>query len=205
MLTDEQIEELASRMGVPLAFCGFKNELPNKIQANKSYIINMENDMDNDGKLNGGSHWTCFQVAVYPNNKKEAIYFDSFGVGPPELIKKRIKSNFGIETPHTSKDIQSLMSDACGYYCLAFLHFINECAFRSRHLHTDANAFMEMFDDLNNSVDWKKNEYVLKHFFQSKDPSKRRAVEVLTTDMEETARKMREDGTTALPVDVKYV
>ena len=30
-----------------------------------------------------------------------------------------------------------------------------------------------MFDDLNSSVDFKKNEYVLKHFFQSNDPANR--------------------------------
>lgn len=204
MLTDGQIEELASRMGIPLVFVGFKNELPNKIEANKSYIINMENDIDMDGKINGGSHWTCFQVSVYPNHKKEAIYFDSFGIGAPELVKKRIKSNFGIETPHTNKDIQSLMSDACGYYCLAFLHFINECPHRSRHLHTDANTFMSMFDDLNKSVDWKKNEWILKHFFQSKDPTKRRAVDVLTEDMARAAERMAENHT-SIPVDVKFV
>jgi hypothetical protein len=205
MLTDGQIEELASRMGIPLVFCGFKNELPNKLQTNKSYIINMENDMDIDGKINGGSHWTCFQVVEYPNHKKEAIYFDSFGIGAPELIKKKVKSNFGVSIPHTNKDVQSLMSDACGYYCLAFLHFINECPLRSRYLYDDVNTFMDLFDDLNSSVDWKKNEYILKHFFQSKDPIKRRAVDVLTEDMKEAARKIQEDGTTALPVEVKYV
>ncbi len=77
MLTSDQLEELAPRMGIPLVFCDFKNELPKKIQANKSYIINMENETDMDGQLNSGSHWTCFQVSTYPNGKSEAIYFDS--------------------------------------------------------------------------------------------------------------------------------
>jgi hypothetical protein len=206
MLTSEQIEELAPRMGIPLVFCDFKNELPKKIEANKSYIINMENETNYDGELNGGSHWTCFQVSKYPNDKCEAIYFDSFGIGAPEIIKKRIRDTFGIETPYCKKDIQSLMSDACGYYCLAFLHFINECPHRSRHLHTDANTFMEMFEDLNTSVDWKKNEWILKHFFQSKDPLHRKAVDVLDDNMADTARKLREgSNTTALDVEVKYV
>jgi hypothetical protein len=203
MLTSDQIEELASRMGIPLVFCDFKNELPTKLQANKSYIINLENDVNMDGALNGGSHWTCFQVAIYPNDTREAIYFDSFGIGCPEIIKKRVRDTFGISIAHTTKDVQSLMSDACGYYCLAFLHFINECPHRSRHLITDANTFMEMFDDLNTSKNWKKNEWVLKHFFQSKDPLMRKTVDVLDDNIDEMKIKMRE--ATAVPVEVKYV
>lgn len=36
-----------------------------------------------------------------------------------------------------------------------------------------------MFDDLNKSVDFKKNEFMLKHFFEPKDKSKRKAIEVI--------------------------
>jgi hypothetical protein len=36
-----------------------------------------------------------------------------------------------------------------------------------------------MFDDLNKSVDFKKNEYILKHFFRSTDPKLRKAIEVI--------------------------
>ena len=35
-----------------------------------------------------------------------------------------------------------------------------------------------MFDDLNISVDFKKNEYILKQFFRSDDASKRKPIEV---------------------------
>ena len=41
-----------------------------------------------------------------------------------------------------------------------------------------------MFDDLNKSVDFKKNEYILKHFFRSEDPSLRKEIDVITSQDE---------------------
>jgi hypothetical protein len=43
---------------------------------------------------------------------------------------------------------------------------------------------MEMFDDLNKSIDFKKNEYILKHFFRSEDPSLRKEIDVITSEDE---------------------
>jgi hypothetical protein len=214
MLTDGDIKTLAGRMGVPLAFVGFKSDLPNKILPNKSYIINMDNEVDTEGSGNTGSHWTCFQVMKYPNNKTEAIYFDSFGMPPPEIVKKRVNSNFyGTGLPYNTKDIQSLMNSACGWYCLAFLHFINESPYRQKSLYADTEKFLEMFDDLNKSIDFKKNEYVLKHFFQAKDPALRKGVDVLPDVDSITDEQVGGLGGVGLPgqehipikVDVKYV
>jgi len=197
MLTDGQMEELSGRMGIPLEWIGFKSDIPLKIKPNKSYVVNMEDAIDRDGDINKGSHWVCFQVAEYPNGHKEAVYFDSYGVGPPEIVRKRIEYAFGIGIGHTTKNIQSLMSEVCGYYCLAFLHFINECPYRSGHLITDANTFMELFDDLGEKVDFKKNEYVLKHFFLSKDPMGRKAVSVIDDDIENQMEKYKSKEMTA--------
>lgn len=193
MLTDIQMKDLASRMGVPLEFIGFKSDIPLKLKANRSYIINLEDALSKDGAVNKGSHWTCFQVREYPNKVKEAIYFDSYGVGPPQVVCKRIEKNFGCGVYHTEKDIQSLMSEVCGYYCLAFLHFINESPYASKHLIQDADTFMDMFDDLEKNVDFKKNEYVLKHFFMSKDPAMRKSVDVIEDDVEDTMRAQQSE------------
>lgn len=175
MLTDTQIWDLAERMKVPLVFCDFKDRLAKKkLQYNKSYIINMENELDEDGHKNEGSHYTCFQVNKYPNGKKEGIYFDSFGQPPPQIVE----TFTGMKLPYQTKDIQSLMNSACGWYCLAFLHFINASEYRSKHLYTDCEDFTDLFDDLNKTNNHLKNEYVLKHFFRSEDPAKRKPVEV---------------------------
>jgi len=174
-LTDTQIWDLADRMEVPLVFCGFKDELnKKKLQYNKSYIINMEDEFDEDGQRNTGSHYTCFQVNKYPNGKKEGLYFDSFGMPPPQIVEDFC----GMKMPYATKDIQSLMNSACGWYCLAFLHFINSSEHRSGDLYTDAGAFTDIFEDLNISKDHLKNEFLLKHFFRAKDPEKRVPVEL---------------------------
>jgi hypothetical protein len=105
----------------------------------------------------------------YPNGKIEP-YFDSYGVPPPEIVKKRIQDSFGIRhVPYSTKDIQSMMSSMCGWACLAFLHFINVFDKRCGSLYWDVETFLDLFDDLNKSHYWKKNEYVIKMFFQPTD------------------------------------
>ena len=175
-LTDTQIWDLAKRMNIPLVFCDFKDNLPltGDLKYNKAYIINMENEYDQNGEPNEGSHYTCFQVNKYPNGRKEGVYFDSFGQPPPQIVDKFC----GMKMPYQKKDIQSLMNSACGWYSLAFLHYINSYEGRSKHLYTDCETFTEMFDDLNVSVDHLRNEYILKHFFRSVDPATRKPVDV---------------------------
>ena len=174
-LTDIQIYDLAKRMNVPLVFCGFKTELDDeKLQYNKSYIVNLEDEFDEHGHRNEGSHYTCFQVNRYPSGKIQGIYFDSFGQPPPQIIEKFV----GFKLPYNTKDIQSLMNSACGWYCLALLHYINSYEGRTRDLYTDCEDFTDLFDDLSKSCDHLKNEFVLKHFFRSADPALRTPIEV---------------------------
>lgn len=175
-LTNFQIEELAKKMKIPLVFCGFKSDLKNegKLQYNKSYIVNLEDEFDNEGNPNDGSHWVCFQVNKYPNGKVEPFYFDSYGVGAP----KEVEEFTGMTMPYQKKDLQSLVAEICGWYCLALLHFVNASPYRSGHLYTDCENFVELFDDLNTSNDHLKNEFILKQFFQSEDKSKQKPIEV---------------------------
>lgn len=179
MLTNFDIEELAKRMRIPLAFCGFKNELP-KLKPNVSYIINMDDSEDEDsGILSKGTHWVGLQITKPPKGNVQVLYFDSFGVGPPESIKSAVKRDFGIEPlPYTTKNIQSIMAYACGWYTLAWLHYVN--VFNRRHgdLYADTEDFLECFNDLSDSFDFKNNEYVLKLFFQAEDPRLRKQIEL---------------------------
>jgi hypothetical protein len=101
---------------------------------------------------------------------------DSYGTIYPEAVKQFI----GRDIPYTKKDIQSLMGNACGFFCLAFLHYINAYPQRTKDLYQDCEQFLDFFDDLNVSVDWKKNEFLLKHFFQSSDPALRKAIDVIS-------------------------
>jgi len=179
-LTDYQIKDLSKRMSIPLEDVVFKDELETPLEYNKAYIINIEDSVDENGNQNDGTHWTYLQCNKYPNGKIESIYFDPYGAPPPENIKRVVKETTKQNgLPYTEVDIQSLMNNACGYYCLALGHFINSSKYRSNDLYTDVNDFLSLFDDLNKSVDFKKNEYVLKHFFRSSDPSMRREIEVI--------------------------
>ena len=180
MLTDSQLETLADKMDFKIAGIYYKDDIPRKVQFNKSYLINMEDKYDASGNLSAGTHWVCFQSNKYPDGSIESIYFDPYGIPPPENVKKVVKEATGKGLPYNTKDIQSLMNNACGWYCSAFLHFINGSPYRTKNLYQDVSTFLDLFDDLNESVDFKKNEFILKHFFQSKDPKKRREIEVIS-------------------------
>jgi len=63
-----------------------------------------------------------------------------------------------------------------------------------------------MFDDLNEKVDWKKNEYILKHFFQPKDPRLRREIDVLVDTDKITGQDERGGyNMMKLGVDTKFI
>jgi hypothetical protein len=178
-LTDSQLRILAKKMKFPLAGVLFKDELPDKLEYNKGYIINLDDEFDEEGKRNDGSHWTCLQINEYPNGVKEGIYFDPYGQPPPQDVEKAAeKALGGKKVPYNDKDIQSLMNNACGYFVAAFLYFINTFYGRSKDLYTDVSGFLDCFDDLNKSIDWKKNEYILKHFFRSEKEEMRLPVDV---------------------------
>jgi hypothetical protein len=206
-LTDSQIFDLAKKMNIPMGDVCFKDELEAPLQFNKFYIINIEDSIDKEGNPNDGTHWTCFQINKYPNGKIEAIYFDPYGAPPPENVKACIKATTKQQgVPYTEKDVQSLLNNACGFYCLALGHFINASKFRCGDLYDDVASFIDMFDDLNTSIDFKKNEYILKHFFRSEDPEKRQEIEVIkpisSISSEDTKGGI---DMFKLPVDIKII
>ena len=177
-LTDIEIKDLSKRMRIPLADVCFKDELPNKLELNKCYIVNLQDSVDENGHDNEGTHWTFLQCNKNGNGSINNIFFDPYGAPPSENIKKVVKNTTDKGLPHTKKDIQSMMNNACGFYCLALGHFINASEYRSGDIYQDVSDFLDLFDDLNQSIDFKKNEYILKHFFRSKDTKLRIPIEV---------------------------
>ena len=95
-----------------------KSNQPLKFNTGKSYIINLG---DNKGdKQIGGTHW----VALYCNGKL-AYYFDSYGMEPPNELRDIIKEN-DLDIIYTTDIIQHQNSVAGGYYCIAFINFMEE-------------------------------------------------------------------------------
>lgn len=209
MLTDSQIDDLAERMKIPLEGCFFKDELPYPIPYNKVLIVNLQDSENDDGERNEGTHWTLLYIRETPNRILQPIYFDPYGHSPSENIKKTVETQIHKKLPYTTKDIQSLMNNACGFYCLALGHYITASKYRNGDLYKDVDDFMDMFDDLNHSIDWKKNEYILKHFFLSEDPTKRKEVDVLSQDHSFYDKILNEDekggkDIMKIPVDINY-
>ena len=69
--------------------------------------------MEDDKPGKKGTHWTAFI------KDKNNLYFDSFGEVPPNQIHNLLK-----KYTYNNKDVQSFDSDACGYYCIAFLKWL---------------------------------------------------------------------------------
>jgi len=175
MLTNIQLEDLCERMDIPLERICFKDQLKDqKLVYNRSYIINMEDAMSEDGDRNDGSHWVALQVNKTKNGAIFPMYMDSYGSPPPTDVTEFV----GKFVPYNTKDIQSMMADFCGWACCAFLYYINTYPDRTKNLNVDSAHFLEMFDDLNTSCDFKKNEYILKLFFQSTDKENRKPIDV---------------------------
>ncbi len=179
MLTNFDVEKLADQMEIPLAFCGFKDDLPRTLKVNQYYCINLHDEYDEDGQKNDGSHWTGLIVQKSGTGSVEPVYFDSFGAPPPQIVLDRVKANFNQKCPYTKKDIQSLMNDACGWYQLAWAHYCLASDYAHGDLMEDTMDFLDNFIDLNHSCNYKQNEWVLKHFFRAKDPKLRIPVDVL--------------------------
>jgi len=164
MLTDANLFDLAKRMSIPLEKVCFKDELSEEpLVYNKGYIINLEDEFDPEtGERNGGTHWCCFQMLKHPNGKIEGIYFDPYGIGPPEDVKKYC----GKGLASAGKDIQGLFDNYCGWACCAFLHYINSASNRTKDLYTDVETFLDMFEELADKKMDSRNEFVLKQFFK---------------------------------------
>jgi len=143
MLSNFDISELVVKMGIPnFKGCFYKDTLK-KIEPSSSYIINLNSEFNEKDERNAGSHW----VALLTDDLKKAIYFDSYGEKEPNEIKNLLKCN-QYKIAHTSKNIQSLMSNLCGFFCLAFIYFLTISKHRTKNIINDASIFLDLFEDL---------------------------------------------------------
>jgi hypothetical protein len=78
------------------------------------YIINLQNSTTGNG-----THWTALILF-----KTTAIYFDSYGMPIPSVIKKFInRFERKITILYSIDQIQTMESVNCGWYCIFFLYF----------------------------------------------------------------------------------
>jgi hypothetical protein len=166
MLTNFQLIDLAKAMKYPLERVCFKTALCDEpLKYNCGYIINIQ-DEENEttGEDNMGSHWVALYVEKHKDGKVHPFYCDSYGAPPPEEVKAFV----GSYVPYSTKDIQSIMNDCCGFYATSFLFFVGASKFRTHHIYPDAETYLDLFLDLNLSHDFKQNEWMLQNFFSDK-------------------------------------
>jgi len=127
------------------------------------YIINTASSYENNG-----THWVC----LYLNNK-QSFYFDSYASTPLQEVINFCKS-FSKHLSYNNYIIQSLGSDNCGIFCLAFILFMTHNdyepipfikAFRDREDDNDRvlEGIIRLYTPHNNKI-----PKVLKRFFNQK-------------------------------------
>jgi hypothetical protein len=167
MLSNHDIDALVVKLNIPnFKGCFYKDTLK-KIEPSSSYIINLNSEFNEKNERNAGSHW----VALITDDMKKGIFFDSYGEKEPNEIKNLLKCN-QYKIAHTSKNIQSLMSNLCGFFCLAFIYFLTISKHRTKNIINDASIFLDLFEDLDLVDDIYKNEFILSLFFTSKESKK---------------------------------
>jgi hypothetical protein len=87
-----------------------KDQLPNRLERG-SYVINLQSSKDGNG-----THWVCLYYT--PNF---SYYYDSYGFIAPLEVQKKIMPYM-----YNDLEIQDIDSTACGFYCVAFVLYLNK-------------------------------------------------------------------------------
>lgn len=150
MITNFDILEITKSLKLDVVGVFSKNQLPQKRYIG-SYYINME-----DHDKGNGTHWVFARIFPF----RKAIYFDSFGVNPPEEVRDFLKpfAPFAFSNRH----IQDIDSVLCGKFCIMCDYFFTYQAPK-----LNANNVEEYFDDFLNSwtIHPKLNDKILNERF----------------------------------------
>ena len=108
-LSDTDIIKILKSQNIDINKICMKNEFPAKLRQG-FYITNLQSSKDGNG-----SHWTSFYY-----NSKCSYYFDPYGFVPPIEVERKINPYI-----YNDIDIQSYSSSACGWFCIAFIIYMN--------------------------------------------------------------------------------
>jgi hypothetical protein len=140
-LTDIDIKNFANRYKLPLENILMRDEIKNHLKVG-FYVINLDTSDDE------GTHWTvCYAHPL------KSYYFDSYGFVPPLELEQKIKPYI-----YNDKDIQDWNSEACGWYCIAFIKFL--CDKMDKDI-----AYKEFLKLFSNNT--KENDKILKEYLEN--------------------------------------
>ena len=129
ILSNFDIIRIAKEKRIPLNAVIAKDQV-DKLTKDGNYIINLENHSQ------AGSHWTALIMSA-----KNCLYFDSFGMPPPEAVYKFLEKKYG-KVPFSKMEIQDMDSSFCGYFFFFFLKFVQE---RRGSLAQKLQSFQKLF------------------------------------------------------------
>jgi len=145
-LSNFDLVRICKARRIPLEAVITKDEVK-KLKKDGNYIINLENHNQ------PGSHWTALIL-----EDKNCLYFDSFGMPPPEKIYKFLEKKYK-RVDFSKKEIQDMDSTYCGYFCMEFFKFMQE---RRGNLAQKLLSFQKQF-----STNTKENDDILAKLFLS--------------------------------------
>ena len=162
MLSNFDIEKLCAKLDLPLIGVYQKDQLANIPKHVGSYYINQMSSSEGDG-----SHWVL--AKIYCDEERDvmrdegeleakALYFDPFGLNMSKEVEDFLIDFKPI--PYNNKQIQSVRTSECGWFCIACDYALEHKKYRDTYLE-DYENFLEFFN-----TDPKKNLTLLKDFFK---------------------------------------
>ena len=92
-----------------------KDTLPKKIKPTENGVVNLADSDD------PGTHWVCYYNR---SDLDYVLYFDSYGLPPPQEIEKYLKTS-GKQIQYNTGEIQQLSTVLCGTYCIYVIKELN--------------------------------------------------------------------------------
>ncbi len=92
-----------------------KDTLPKKINPSENGVVNLADSDD------PGTHWVCYYNR---SDLDYVLYFDSYGLPPPQEIEKYLKTS-GKQIQYNTGEIQQLSTVLCGTYCIYVIKELN--------------------------------------------------------------------------------
>ena len=148
MMSNFDIEKIATHHNINVIIV-MKDELRYMKPIYENYIVNLESSKDGNG-----THWMGLKI-----QNKECIYFDSYGMLPPEEIISFCKRVPKSHLAYNTKEIQDFKATTCGFFSIGFIIFLHINS--SDNLYKKSSSFSDLF-----SLDTKLNNKKLQKFFR---------------------------------------
>ena len=149
ILSNFDIFDICNELNINLIDCVAKDKLVFLPKRNGGYIINLDNSNRR------GTHW----VALYLDNNI-CCYFDSYGSIYPNEVRDFVGNKVIIYNTNVIQDLKD--NFGCGWYCIAFIHYLQQNNNKNKNLYDELNGFIRQFN-LNNS---KKSILKLKDYYK---------------------------------------